>query len=216
MGGKHQEGVAIKGTRDGLTVVIGQGEWEELLGELERQLSATEFFFQGSDVSLEVSGRKLTEEDLKQLQKILERHQVTLKRVVSDVASTRSAARTIGLVARKPVLEEENYALLKRGPIRSGQRVEYPGPVVILGDVNPGAEIVAGGDIIVWGRLRGRAYAGAGGDDSCVICALALEPSLLRIGRYAARPPEGEASASRVPEVAFVQEGRIVVEPWGA
>jgi septum site-determining protein MinC len=84
---------------------------------------------------------------------------------------------------------------------------------VIIGDVNPGAEVVAGGDIVVWGKVRGLTHAGALGDDNAVICALDLAPTQLRIGGHIARSPE-ERQGRPVPEKASVRDGQIVAVPW--
>jgi septum site-determining protein MinC len=88
--------------------------------------------------------------------------------------------------------------------------------VVVIGDVNPGAEIRAGGSVVVWGRLRGTVHAGAGEDyqENVVVCALHLAPTQLRIGDYIARSPAAETDQELMPEMAFVQEGQIVAEPW--
>jgi septum site-determining protein MinC len=83
----------------------------------------------------------------------------------------------------------------------------------LIGDVNPGAEIVAGGNIIVWGALRGTAHAGAMGDEGAIICALELAPRQIRIGSLIARSPE-RGRPPRMPEVASVQGDHIVVESW--
>lgn len=96
--------------------------------------------------------------------------------------------------------------------LRSGERVEHPGTVVVLGDVNPGAEVVAGGDVIVVGKLRGLAHAGATGDEERFVFALEFAAKQVRIGPHLAQAPEGEVGQG--PELARVQEGRIVVEPW--
>ena len=85
--------------------------------------------------------------------------------------------------------------------------------LLVIGDVNPGAEVVAGGNVVVWGKLRGMVHAGAMGDDSAIVCALSLAPTQLRIGNHIARPPD-EKKASPIPEVARVRDDRIVVEPW--
>jgi septum site-determining protein MinC len=85
--------------------------------------------------------------------------------------------------------------------------------VVIIGDVNPGAEVVAGGDIVVWGKLRGKAHAGAAGDEDAVVCALQLAPNQIRIASLIARPPE-RGRTPKAAEIAHVQNGRIVVERW--
>ena len=91
--------------------------------------------------------------------------------------------------------------------------VRHRGSVVVFGDVNPGAEIIAGGNIIVWGRLRGVVHAGADGDESAFVCALDLAPTQLRIARYITVSPSDKRRRPR-PEVALVQQGRIVAQAW--
>jgi septum site-determining protein MinC len=86
--------------------------------------------------------------------------------------------------------------------------------VVVIGDVNAGAEVIAGGDIVIWGRLRGTVHAGATGDDQAIVCALNLAPTQLRIGKHIARPPEGKRRRRIIPEVASVEEGKIIVKAW--
>jgi septum site-determining protein MinC len=112
-------------------------------------------------------------------------------------------------------LPAEGGAVLVRRTLRSGQTVRHTGHVIVIGDVNPGAEIIAGGDVVVWGRLRGTVHAGAGGDDDAVVCALALTPTQLRIGGHIARSPGGEPGRGILPEVASVQGDQIVAKPWG-
>ena len=107
-------------------------------------------------------------------------------------------------------------ALLVHRTLRSGQALRHAGHVVLIGDVNPGAEIVAGGDVVVWGKLRGTVHAGAMGDESRVVCALELAPTQLRIGNLVARPPDERRSRRIRPEIAFVSQGRIVAEPWSS
>lgn len=109
--------------------------------------------------------------------------------------------------------EAGTQGVLVRRTLRSGRSVHSGGHVVVLGDVNPGAEIVAGGDVIVWGRLRGIVHAGAHGDESAVVCALDMSPTQLRIAGYIATSPK-EARGRPVPETAMVREQRIVVEAW--
>ena len=98
--------------------------------------------------------------------------------------------------------------------VRSGQVIRHTGDVVIVGDVNPGAEVAAGGDIYIWGRLHGIAHAGAMGDDKAVICALDLSPMQLRIAQLVARAEDNEHRKSQGPEIAYVRKDGIVVEPW--
>jgi septum site-determining protein MinC len=79
--------------------------------------------------------------------------------------------------------------------------------------VNPGAEIVAGGDIVVWGVLRGMVHAGYPDNEQALVCSLLLAPVQLRIAHLLSRPPEGYEAQPR-PEVATIRNGQIVVEAW--
>ena len=104
--------------------------------------------------------------------------------------------------------------VLIRCTLRSGQVIRHPGHVVVIGDVNPGAEVVAAGAIVIWGRLRGTVHAGATGDDQTIVCALDLAPTQLRIGQHIARPPAGTRKRRTIPEVASVEGGKIIVKAW--
>lgn len=101
--------------------------------------------------------------------------------------------------------------MLYKGTVRCGQKVSSPGGLVVLGDVNPGGELVAQGDIVVMGALRGLAHAGAGGQEGCVVSAVCMQPTQLRIAGLIARP-DGFPPA-RCPEVAGVAAGNIEVCP---
>ena len=102
-----------------------------------------------------------------------------------------------------------------RHTLRSGQiERALEGNMVILGDVNPGAEVVAAGDIIVLGTLRGVAHAGALGNTSSVIFALNLLPTQLRIGRFITRAPAEQQRQHQRAEVARVLEDAIIVEEY--
>lgn len=111
----------------------------------------------------------------------------------------------------------QDPTLLVRRTLRSGQRVRYSGNVVVLGDVNPGAEIWAGGDIVVMGWLRGMAQAGAEGNDSAKVSAFRLDPTQLRIGQHIGRAPDhGDAMVADIPEVAEVRDGQLIIDRWQA
>jgi septum site-determining protein MinC len=114
-------------------------------------------------------------------------------------------------VQRDPRASEDTLFL--RRTVRSGQAIHHHSSVVVLGDVNPGAEIVAGGDIIVWGVLRGMVHAGYPDNDQALVCSLQLSPVQLRIAHLLSRPPEG-FQAQPNPEVAAIRQGQIVVETW--
>jgi septum site-determining protein MinC len=230
-----QARINIKGTTYGLVIHLGAGDWGNLLSELTSRLEQTPAFFKGGRVALNVGPRQLTETQLRHVGDLLQEHQMSLWAVIGESDVTREQALALGLettlaTAQEPRLPvtvgedgqarpREHSAILVRRTIRSGQSLHHRGHVIVIGDVNPGAEIIAGGDVVVWGRLRGIVHAGASGDDGAVVCALALAPTQLRISRYIARPPgsepDQEQARDAAPEIASVQDGQIVVELWG-
>lgn len=111
-------------------------------------------------------------------------------------------------------MAERETALLVRRTLRAGQQVRYSGTVVVLGDVNPGATVIAGADIVVVGQLRGFAHAGAGGNERATIVAFRLRPSQIRIAHHIARSPEGPEAAPDQPEMAAVVDGALVIRPY--
>jgi septum site-determining protein MinC len=101
------------------------------------------------------------------------------------------------------------------GTLRGGQALHNVGNIVVIGDVNPGAELIAGGDIAVFGSLRGVAHAGAQGEAGARVYAVDLSPTQLRIATLIAADA-GRRGAAKHPEVACVQNDRIAIVPLNA
>lgn len=120
-------------------------------------------------------------------------------------------------ISAKKVEAESLPTLYLRKTIRSGQSISSDGNIVVIGDVNPGAEIIAKGDITVWGILGGIAHAGSDGNNYSRIRALKLNPVQIRIGEVFARRPDTvnlpyiQKSSEYVPEEAFTYKGSIVI-----
>ncbi len=224
------DAITIKGIRQGLLVTLGEGDWSAELRALEARIGASPSFFRGGRIALDVGSRGLSRFEIEEARVLLARHQVELWAVASTNPVTEVAVQELGLVvfieanlglphpsASEAAPEEGEElsveGLVVRRTLRSGQSLRHPSHVVVIGDVNPGAEVVAGGDIVVWGRVRGLVHAGALGDEGAVICALDLAPTQLRIAGYIARSPE-EQRRKPVPEMAAVRGGRIVAVPW--
>lgn len=133
----------------------------------------------------------------------------------SGVSSARRVASQMARMLGGPDLfyEDEANAKILFGTLRSGQRVETPFSLVVIGDVNPGADLVAGGDIIVLGSLKGTAHASAYDDDAFdrVIIALHMQPMQLRIGSVLSR---GSEEVVRGAEIARIENRRIIVEAY--
>jgi septum site-determining protein MinC len=206
--------VTLRGTRDGVLIVLGEGEWSAMMRELENQLSRpnASAFFRGARVSVETGNRFLQENERLELERMLTRYNIQLG-VTMPTVSPAPAPKP----ERTDTYTRNNgthQVLMIRRTLRSGQKVHHDGPVVVYGDVNDGAEIVAAGDILIFGKLRGVVHAGAGGDDHATIGALALTPPQIRIGGHIARSPDSKKGKARGPEMAAVRSGQIVIEPW--
>jgi len=104
-----------------------------------------------------------------------------------------------------------DHLTVHRGMVRSGEELDAPGSLLVLGDVNPGARVQAGGHVLVWGRLRGLAHAGCRGDSRARIVALQLQPLQLRIAQVVARGPE-EAPPAGLAEEARLEGGVIRID----
>ena len=227
--------IEIKGNRDGLLIRVTDHPDFAVYEGLRRELDKKRDFLQGSRIALEIGRRPMSDEQLAGLQALFDDQGLTLWAVIADDSETREKAREIGLATRlsgsATDLEGNAMATVPNGKdsgtkelpvanalflhetVRSGRSVVHEGHVIILGDVNPGAQVIATGNVVVWGRLRGMVHAGAGGDSAAMICALDLNPTQLRIGDQIAVAPDDSHAAS-VPEQASVRDGQIVAEPW--
>lgn len=217
--------------------------FSELLGALAERLAEAPSFFRGASLSVDTSRRLLRVSERVQLEKLLAHYQMSVtplelipvtrkestQELLAPIQPTQTPLpmATVQLVREEsPVQREVQGAagnvrdakkstdtLFLRRTIRSGQAIHHDSTVVVLGDVNPGAEIVAGGDIIVWGVLRGMVHAGYPDNEQALVCALQLAPVQLRVARLLSRPPDG-MDVQQLPEVAAIRNGRIVVETW--
>lgn len=135
------------------------------------------------------------------------------KDVSVDEVGKRYLNKMSKVFGEDPFFEDDANAKIVFGTLRSGQKVETPFSLVVIGDVNPGADLIAGGDIIVFGSLRGTAHAGAYDEDSYdkVIVSLAMRPMQLRIGSIISR---GSDEVVKGAEIARIDSRRIIVEAF--
>jgi septum site-determining protein MinC len=197
--------------------------WTEILRDLEHFFQNSGDFFHGGRVILELLNEQaLDKPTFVRLRKILEDRDLQLWAVTGGNPATQHLIREQGIRTRlpqdvakpKPKSSSQSNGIFVEKTIRSGQRLESVGHVTVLGDVNPGGEVVAAGTVVVWGHVRGVVHAGALGDRQAVICALALEPAQLRIAELITRAPEGGQLRPGQPEIARIQDNVIIVEPW--
>jgi len=217
--------VQIKGIREGLLVTLGDGSWDEVRQSLLTHLDQQAIFLRGARLALDVGSRNLKTEEIEQINQEIANRNLEMWAVLSESLTTESSARTLGLTTQLSNLPKEKLfqpeigvdlfdepAILIQRTLRSGYAVQSPGHVIVIGDVNPGAEIIAAGNIIVWGKLKGVVHAGASGDEHAIICALDLSPTQLRIASSIATTPKRRGKPQ--PEIASLRDGRVIAEIW--
>jgi septum site-determining protein MinC len=202
----------------------GATTWNELYQQLKQRLNAGDRFWKpGSSVHLIARDRLLDARQLQSIADALQETDLTLKRIYTSRRQTAVAAATIGYSVEQlspvtPLTQSSGEAtnpladpLYLQTTVRSGMEIRHPGSVIILGDVNPGGSVVADGDVLVWGYLRGVVQAGASGNDRCVVMALRMEPTQIRIANRVARAPDSPQDYH--PEVAYVAGDTIRIAP---
>lgn len=239
-GGSAASLIKVRGTREGLLLAVPDDarayQPREVALALAAHLDGAEAFFNGADVIVDLGGREVTEEEIAFYRRVLEEREVVVRGFTATSPQGRAAIRKAGYHPLQvapidraqvqpgtppggaqihPVNPDAGEALYLRRTLRSGSRIRHHGHLVLLGDINAGAEVAASGDIIVWGMVRGMVHAGALGDDSAIICALGLTPTQLRIGSHYALPPaEKKGTTPGTPERVRLENGRLIVEPW--
>jgi septum site-determining protein MinC len=202
-------------------------DWIQIDLELKQSLNTLEKKWQGlAPVHLVAEDRLLDARQLQNLAELLKEGDLELTCIHTSRRQTAVAAATAGYSVQQ-ISPQDSLAFSPEAPViflceplylkhtvRSGVEVRYAGTVVVLGDVNPGAEIVADGDILIWGTLRGVAHAGAKGNRLGRIMALKLEATQLRIADLVARVP-APSKPQFTPEVAYIgAEGICIMEAY--
>jgi len=185
----------------------------EIKRELGKKLRSIDSYLLGTQVSINIGNKQLSNKQIREIEDILLDHGLHLKDLRSN-----------GLpgISNMPDKESQPFGFnelpnydetkLVCRHLRSGQKFITDGNMVILGDINPGAEVIAGGNILVMGALKGMVHAGAFGDENAVVAAFRLNPTQLRIANHITRPPDGEVIVVNNPELARIKAGKVIIE----
>lgn len=206
-----QDGIIIKGNGKGLVADIDMNkypDYSEMFKELIERLSKGKQFYKGISLAITIDLNMITEKDLIHLQESL-KGEIGINEVILNAKDEE-----------KEVIENnkifagiyEGRTKFLRKAIRGGQCVSYNGNLVIIGDINSGAEVVATGNIIVLGSIKGTVFAGSNGNDKAVVAAFLLQPEILKIANRIAMSPDSEKPT--YPEIAKIKDGMITVEPY--
>lgn len=217
--------ITLKSTQEGLEFWISDADsYPKIKKELEDTLGANREFYRGTHLPANFFGWEFTDLQKRELSAFLGREYGIYRVHFSDDESPdqmpeqpkrrgRRAAARAEEKAPEPeaaFMESRDGSMFLPKTIRSGQRIECQGDVVVVGDVNPGAEIIATGNIAVFGKLRGLAHAGASGRQDVIIVANYLVPQQIRIGGKIAIIPKNRRIDG--PEIVKILDGKIVVD----
>ncbi len=178
----------------------------KIVPELSRKLKELKKMYQDEKTPIRVTGKVLTNKELEEIKKIIKRE--------IDVEVEFDTPTTLGLHSitrsyKRDVWKSETT--FHRGSLRSGQKLEVEGSIVVIGDVNSGAEVIAADNIAVLGKLRGLAHAGAKGNKEAIIAASTLDAVQLRISNIV-REIDREEEGTREHAFIYVDEDKIVIE----
>jgi len=203
----------LKGVGDGLRVTVDPAQpFDRLEAELEKIFKPLNHLAINARVEID-TGADSQHEDL------IQRIGVVLKAKFNVGSVSGKPQRPSARMTRIRQRELENNwqnnrsdVLMMTGRVRAGQKITAKKHLVLMGDVNPGGEIIAGGDIIVLGSLRGIAAAGQPENEQAFIFALDFRPTQVQIGGLVAAGLP--ASTSQKAEFAHVERSAIVVDNY--
>ena len=220
--------VMLKGQRDGISIMLdADADFEMIKDSLRRKVSQGKRFFDGADTKVSFKGRELGDDDEKTLiDIILSETSLDITFVQGDgftppapqpvqvaAGSSGLAVTSASTALLSKFICKESRTAYYQGGLRSGQSLRYNGSIVILGDVNPGSEVVADGNVVVLGALKGMAHAGAAGDGSCFVSAVILQPTQLRIAGTISYVPATTRGKRSTAAYAYIKDGQVFIAP---
>ena len=163
--------------KDNIVIKINEEfSQEDIMYSLRKKIPQLKKLYQSEDTPIVITGKILKNKEIDEIQGLIKKY--------IDVKINFDSPRTLGLHGITKTYNKEiatSETKFHRGAVRSGQKIEYEGSLVILGDVNDGAEVIAGENIVILGILRGLAHAGAKGNKDAMITAISIEAPQLRI-----------------------------------
>lgn len=169
--------VSIQTKKDQVIIKVeDEAEQKEIMQDLKKRVSELKKLYKGDTTPILVIGKVFKNQEMEQIQKLIQE--------IIPVQVSFDTPKVLGLHGIKKTFSKEiatSETKFHRGSLRSGQKIEFEGSLVILGDVNAGAEVLAGENIVVLGILRGMAHAGAKGNKEAIIAAASIESAQIRI-----------------------------------
>ena len=219
----NSQPVVIKSSKNGINLVLDSKlPFDELLEEIKKKFIDSEKFFKDAHIAISFEGRALSQAEQFEIIEMIQQYtSITIICILDhDELMDEVMKRRIGAYQEEHSPQTGQFY---KGTLRSGQQIESQTSLIVLGDVNPGAKVIAKGNIVVLGALKGIAYAGADGDSGCFVAALEMDPLQIKIGDHIGRSADKKEPAkgfrrkakieSAVPQIATVYEQQILIEP---
>lgn len=210
----NNDGILIKGNKDGINTTIHMDKFacfDDMLLVLIKKLSKGKHFYKGTTLILRIDLKSISKKEVQILKESL-LTEIELKDIVlEDIEKELEQVNEKETRIFSGVYEGKTKFIRKT--VRGGECINYQGNIVIIGDINSGAEVYAAGNVIVLGRIRGKVNAGTNGNTKAVIAAFLLQPEILKIANVIAMSPD-ENEKPRYPELAKIKDGAIIVEPY--
>lgn len=174
--------VVLKSYPEGISVILDESvTYEDILKDVALKFSEAKAFLKDASLVVSLEGRRLTSCQEKEILNVItENSQLNVLCLIGNDDENKAMFSKV----RKEIeyRENENCGQFYKGSLKNGQSIETEHSIIVLGDVCENASVYSNKDIVVLGKLLGKAYAGAGGDDSHFIMALGMMPELLQIG----------------------------------
>jgi len=206
--------VMIKGNKYGIIVVLNPDiPFDELKRLVDEKFKESSKFFEKAKMAISFEGRKLTNDEQKEILDIIgENTEMHIVCVIDNDPETEEIFHKS--LDQKLMELSNNTGQFYKGILRSGASLEFETSVVIIGDVNHGARVVSKGNIIILGSLKGNAFAGATGNTNSFVVALDMSPMQIRIADTIARSPDNPVKDEvKEAKIAFLENGNIYIEP---
>ncbi len=200
--------ITINTKKDNIVLKINEdAEQKEIIECLKEKVFELKKLYKNDKTPIHVTGKVLKNREIEEIESVIKDS--------IDVDITFESPTTLGLYGITKTYNKEisvSETKYHKGSLRSGQRIEFEGSLVIIGDVNDGAEVVAGDNIVIIGILRGLAHAGAKGNKDACIAATSIETLQLRIANVIKEFPKDKGELTERQTYAYIQDNEIILE----
>lgn len=200
--------ISINLRKDNIVIKVNEEySQEDIVYTLRKKIPDLKKLYQGEHTPIVITGKVLKNKEIDEIQELIKKY--------LDVQIKFDSPRTLGLHGIVKTYNKEiaiSETKFHRGAVRSGQKLEFEGSIVIMGDVNDGAEVIAGDNVVILGALRGLAHAGAKGNVNAIIAASSIDAPQLRIANIIKEREKEEIQEDKKTYACLDEKGNLVMQ----